>query len=157
MQPCRNKKSGMTVLSHAPTPALHPLQIFIVIILYHFKVCNKGTSKIHLLYVILPFSPSFVPTPKGLFVNIAEKTAGLLRFAGNAPAVFPMISVLFAAVQPALPMATSGSVTVPLTRTSKCRWGSSFISTGISPTLPITSPILTLPPFFTAGSFCRPQ
>lgn len=37
-------------------------------------------------------------------MNIAEKTAGLLRFAGNAPAVFPMISVLFAAVQPALPM-----------------------------------------------------
>ena len=29
--------------------------------------------------------------------------------------------------------------------------------THLSPTLPITSPILTLPPFFTAGSFCRPQ
>lgn len=75
MQPCRNKKSGMTVLSHAPTPALHPLQIFIVIILYHFKVCNKGTSKIHLLYVILPIAvfPFFCAYTVGVLCEYCRK------------------------------------------------------------------------------------
>jgi len=85
----------MTPLSHAPLPASHPLQIFIVIILYHFKVCNKGASKIHPASAIFLFFPSFIVKTGGFFVNIAEKNDAGTPASPNALAPFSLLALIF--------------------------------------------------------------